>query len=70
MELLDRWEDRVSFILHNFDDPVKLAHMGSAISYMFVTCYILMLFLDVKILFIYFKIGDRMSEETASMVTK
>ena len=43
-------------------DPVTVLRYCTAISYLFVVAWIFMGFLDIKMLIIYYKFGDRMSD--------
>lgn len=55
-------------ILCKLDNPLEFIRMCTTISYLFVPIYLLMLGLDVKILYIYFKFGDRLSAKAAIVV--
>ena len=50
--------------------PVVLVWEATAIAYLFFLVWILMLALEIKVLFIYYKFGDRLTEQAAVLMTE
>ena len=47
------------------EDPVMIVRQSIAISYLFVVVCLFMLALNIKVLFIYYKFGDRLSDRAS-----
>ena len=47
------------------EDPVIIVRQSIAISYLFVVVCLFMLALNIKVLFIYYKFGDRLSDRAS-----